>query len=156
MQFTMGTGSGGSSHLPNMSVRSLDTSISSSVSTPVKPAPPLPSAGGEQQTVKFKSLPVYLMGLSDVSPSPLETALHRWVHVGVDKLDLINLSTLAGADDVRTPIFIDAPLIDDFLPGDQLVAIDDFTMLGTTLLFRTHTFVSYCDDRASQASRSRT
>lgn len=111
--------------------------------TPIKPPQSAPLIPSDQcPTVRFKSLPLHLTPLqlqptSTDASSPksvdyLETSIQRWVQVDVDKLDLIHLSS----DEKNPgPIFIEAPNLDEFLPGDQLIAIEDFSMIGKSFIF---------------------
>lgn len=145
-----------SSHLPNITIKPIETSSSTPnktsqsastlpqtavaaasiqlpIQTPTKPPQSTQTPSDHNiQTVKFKPLPIYLNPtVASQNSDQLEASLQRWVHVPVDKLDLINLSTdTTIANNEFKPIFIDALNIDEFLPGDQLIAIEDFSMLG--------------------------
>lgn len=145
-----------SSHLPNITIKPIETSSSTTnktsqsastlpqtaaaaapiqlpIQTPTKPPQSTQTASDHNiQTVRFKPLPIYLNPtVAAQNSDQLEASLHRWVHVPVEKLDLINLSTdTTIANNEFKPIFIDALNIDEFLPGDQLIAIEDFSMLG--------------------------
>lgn len=148
-----------SSHLPNITIKPIETSSSTPnktsqsastlpqtaaasiqlpIQTPTKPPQSTQTPSDHNiQTVKFKPLPIYLNPtVASQNSDQLEASLQRWVHVPVDKLDLINLSTdTTIANNEFKPIFIDALNIDEFLPGDQLIAIEDFSMLGNFLCY---------------------
>lgn len=165
LKFTMGghSGSGagghgsgssatGSSHLPNINLKPIE-SVSLPIQrpqlppqTPAKPPQTQPFEQHMHTTVKYRSVPAYLTsnaatatplldGTRTVASDQLDASLLRSVEIGVDKLDLINLSTAAivGPEETSAPIFIDAPLVDEFFPGDQLISIEDYSMLGKSV-----------------------
>lgn len=111
--------------------------------TPIKPPQSAQIPSDQCQTVRFKSLPLQLLtptsGGADSKNDYLEASIHRWIQVPLEKLDLINLSSSDerpenSENESGPPIFIEAPQLDEFLPGDQLIAIEDFSMIGITLI----------------------
>lgn len=159
LKFTMG-GSSGGSHLPNITVKPIEINsttaapaasvtsttgpsqntvinqsvVASSPGLPLTPIKPPQSAQipyDQCPTVQFKSVPVHLTPSTsayDPRTDFLETSIHRWVHVPFEWLDAINLSS--DEKNPGGPIFIEAPQLDEFLPGDQLIAIEEFSMIG--------------------------
>jgi hypothetical protein len=140
-KFTMGA------HLPSHSTQQLKQTenVQQQQQTPMKPpaAQMMPMMGGEQNTIRFKHVPLYLSvvhqgctnggggGSSNTSGflADLEASLARTVEVAVNKLSLINLSP-DERNDPYGPIYIEANELAQFLPGDQLIAVEDYSMLG--------------------------
>lgn len=142
-KFTMG-----GAHLPSHSTQQLKQTENVQTvqqqqqqTTPMKPpaAQMMPMMGGEQNAIRFKHVPLYLSvvhqgcnnGGSNNSGflADLEASLARTVEVAVNKLSLINLSP-DDRNDPYGPIYIEANELVQFLPGDQLIAVEDYSMLG--------------------------